>query len=443
MKAFHTALIRRSYAACSIILAICCASGDSSARGEDSGLAQRERTLNIVNRSARQPCRHSDNDRPAMHQTRQLTRRPIVIAHRGSSGYRPEHTLAAYELAIDQGADFIEPDLVMTRDGVLVARHENEISGTTDVARHPEFADRQKTKVIDGRSVKGWFTEDFTLAELKTLWARERLPKIRPENTKFDGQFAVPTLSEIIALVQRKQRETGRIIGIYPETKHPTYFAEIGLPMEAALVRVLESTGYRGSDAPVFIQSFEVGNLKKLRGMTDLPLVQLLAGSGQPFDFQASGNPLTYQDLATPHGLAMISTYANAIGPDKSLLFATTEKRDGSDFTRPTTLVADAHAVGLKVHPYTFRADDEFLPPHLQTRPDGAAEELALYLALGIDGFFTDHPDLGITAREAHGASRPPSARHSRMDLPNCDTVYGHRRSRRHRHRGRVPSSGK
>jgi glycerophosphoryl diester phosphodiesterase len=339
---------------------------------------------------------------------------PIVIGHRGASGYAPEHTLVAYFIAIEQGADYIEPDLVMTKDGVLVARHENEISGTTDVASRPEFADRRTTKTIDGPEVTGWFTEDFTLAELKTLRAKERLPELRPTNTRFDGMFAVPTLEEVLALVQGvndQRRQTAsdgeqrhpKPIGVYPETKHPTYFAGIGLPMEEALVALLERYGYHGTGAPVFIQSFEVANLKQLARITDLRLVQLLNETGKPFDFVVTSDPRTYADLAEPAGLAEVATYASGIGVPKSLLIPLTP--DGALGT-PTTLVDDAHANGLIVHSFTFRAENYFLPTDFQVSTDAAAfgdlsGEVQRVLALGIDGVFTDHSDISVRARDA------------------------------------------
>jgi glycerophosphoryl diester phosphodiesterase len=239
-------------------------------------------------------------------------RQPIVIGHRGASGYRPEHTLASYTLAIEMGADFIEPDLVSTRDHVLVTRHENEISGTTDVADHPEFAARRTTKTIDGNPVTGWFTEDFTLAELRTLRARERLPEIRPLNTAFDGLYQVPTFDEVIQLAKRHR------VGIYPETKHPTYFDSIGLSLEEPLVRALNANGYRGRDAKVFIQSFEVANLKALRRMTRVPLVQLVDATGKPYDFVVAGDPRTYADLVTPAGLEEVAGYARGLGAKRT-----------------------------------------------------------------------------------------------------------------------------
>ena len=316
---------------------------------------------------------------------------PIVIAHRGASGERPEHTLAAYDLAIEQGADVIEPDLVPTRDGVLVARHENEIGGTTDVAERAEFAGRRAIKAIDGRAVTGWFTEDFTLAELKTLRARERLPELRPANTAYGGRFEIPTLAEIIALVKRRSTETGRAIGIYPETKHPTYFASIGLPTDAPLVSELRAAGWATADAPVFIQSFEVANLRRFAGMTRLRLIQLVDAEGAPADSEAE----SYAAMLTREGLCEIARIAWGIGPNKALLWAG---------ELPSELVLKAHAAGLRVHPWTYRAENQFLPPRFRLG-DGPAKhgdlagEIGAALRLGIDGFFTDHPATGVAAR--------------------------------------------
>jgi glycerophosphoryl diester phosphodiesterase len=328
------------------------------------------------------------------------SKQPIVIGHRGASGYRPEHTLAAYELAIDLGADFIEPDLVSTRDGVLVARHENEISATTDVENHPEFAARRTTKVIDGVSVTGWFTEDFTLAELKTLRATERISDVRPDNAAFDGLYEVPTLQEVIDLARREA------VGIYPETKHPTYFDGIGLSLEEPLVAVLESRGYRREDGLVFIQSFEVGNLKDLSEMTRLSLVQLVNEGGRPYDFTVSGDPRTYADLVTPAGLAEIATYAGVIGVNKNLIVP----RDGANrLEEPTDLVEEAHRAGLLVHAWTFRNENTFLPedfrqgngasPVYLRATGNAAAEYKLFYDLGIDGLFTDNPDTALAVR--------------------------------------------
>lgn len=309
----------------------------------------------------------------------------LVIAHRGASGHRPEHTLAAYELAARLGADFLEPDLVSTADGVLVARHEPEIGATTDIARHPELADRHTTKVIDGVRRTGWFVEDLTLAELRTVRAVERIPRVRPANTAHDGRFAVPTLAEILALRERLSAELGREIGVYPETKHPTYLASLGLAPEPALVAELSAAGLNRADAPVFVQSFETANLRLLRGMTPVPLVQLIDADGRPAD----GGPRSYADLATPAGLAGIARYAAAVGVHKSLVLP----RWGGP---ASPLVADAHAVGLAVHAWTFRDEARF-------RPDGVAPgaEYGPYLRAGVDGVFTDHTATAVAARAA------------------------------------------
>ena len=355
------------------------------------------------------------------------TAKPLVIGHRGASGYVPEHTLASYWLAIEQGADYVEPDLVSTKDGVLVARHENAIAilnadgsireATTDVADHPEFAGRKTTKTIDGVSLTGWFTEDFTLAELKTLRARERLPQLRVANTRFDGMFEIPTFEEVLRLVdqaneRRRQRalaEGGaravlklKPVGVYPETKHPTYFDGIRLSLVEPLVRTLNQFGYRFKDSPVFIQSFEVGNLRDLSKMTRVPLVQLLNGSGQPYDFTVKGDKRTYADLAKPEGLKFIATYADGVGANTNLMIPLV----GGVLGSPTTLVQDAHAAGLKIHGWTFRAENSFLPNEFDSSADPAAfgdlaGQIKVFLALGMDGFFTDQPFLGRHARDA------------------------------------------
>ena len=322
--------------------------------------------------------------------------RPIVIAHRGASGVRPEHTLAAYAEAIARGADFIEPDLVPTRDSVLVARHENAMAGTTDVAAHPEFAARRTTKVIDGVAVADWFTEDFTLAELKTLRARERLPGLRSGNTRWDGAFDIPTFAEILDLVAAESRRTGRSIGVYAETKHPNYFARAGLPLEPTLVRQLTAAGYVGKTAAAIVQSFEVANLKVLRTMTDVRLIQLI-GDG------VSADGAAYDAMVTPAGLAGVATYADGIGPAKARIVP----RDAAGRSLPpTSLVADAHAAGLLVHPWTFRAENEFLPAERRRGNDPAAHgdavgEIAAFLDLGVDGVFTDFADVAVAARDA------------------------------------------
>jgi glycerophosphoryl diester phosphodiesterase len=327
---------------------------------------------------------------------------PIVIGHRGAPGYRPEHTLASYRLAIAMGADYVEPDLVSTRDRVLVARHENEIGGTTDVAEHPEFADRQTTKTIDGRAVTGWFTEDFTLAELKTLRAKERLPQVRPANTAYDGRFEIPTLDEVLDLVARESRRLHRQIGVYPETKHPTYFASIGLSLEQPLLQALRRHHLDRPNAKVFLQSFETGNLRRLHRLTRVPLIQLIDASGAPYDLEAAGDPRSYRDLASPAGLAEIATYAVGVGVNKELVLPRDADGNASE---PSALVDDAHADGLLVHVWTLRSENRFMATNFRigTDPnasgDARAEDQA-FLDAGVDGFFTDQADIGVDARD-------------------------------------------
>ncbi len=323
-----------------------------------------------------------------------------VIGHRGASGYRPEHTLAAYRLAIQQCADFIEPDLVSTKDGVLVARHENEIGGTTDVADHPEFADRYTTKTVDGRPFTGWFTEDFTLAELKTLRAKERIPQTRPQNTAFDGQFQVPTLDQVLALARSSRTCDGDPVGVYPETKHPTYFDSVGLDLEGPLLASLREYGYTRKSSPVFVQSFETTNLKELDARTKVRLVQLIDCQGAPYDLVAQGDPRTYSDLLTARGLRGVSRYADGIGPCKDRVIP--RNPDGT-LAAPTNVVRDAHKVGMVVHPFTFRRENQFLPTEFRSSndlnaPGDLVGEIQVFLDAGIDGFFTDNPDLGAEA---------------------------------------------
>ncbi|MDO7868014.1 glycerophosphodiester phosphodiesterase [Nocardioides jiangxiensis] len=330
------------------------------------------------------------------------TTTPVVIGHRGASGYRPEHTLASYRLAIRMGADYIEPDLVSTKDHVLVARHENEIGGTTDVADHPEFADRRTTKTIEGQRVTGWFTEDFTLAELKTLRAKERLPQVRPANTAYDGRFEVPTFQEVLNLARAESRRYGRTIGVYPETKHPSYFDSIGLSLEEPLVALLHKYDLDDADDKVVIQSFETGNLRELDRLVDTPIVQLVDASGAPYDLQAAGDPRTYADLVTPAGLADIATYADGIGANKNLVMP----RTSGAITSPSGLVADAHADGLLVHVWTMRAENQFLPTNLRVGTDpnahgDLASEVTAFLDAGVDGVFSDQPDIAVAARDA------------------------------------------
>lgn len=338
------------------------------------------------------------HDRGSHHQAA-----PVVIAHRGASGHRPEHTLEAYRVAIRQGADFIEPDLVPTKDGVLVARHENEISTTTDVAQHPEFAARRATKTIDGVRVTGWFTEDFTLRELKTLRAKERLPQVRPGNTAYDGRFEVPTLAEVLDLAERASRREGRTISVYPETKHPTYFDSIGLSLEEPLVRTLHRHGLRGPKAPVIVQSFETGNLRDLSRLTRVRLAQLVDAAGAPYDLRAAGDPRTYADLVTPRGLREIARYADGIGAEKKVVLP----RDAAGATgAPSSVVRDAHRVGLDVHVWTVRAENQFLPTNFRRGTDPNAHgdvrgELLALLDAGVDGIFSDFPDEAVQARKA------------------------------------------
>jgi glycerophosphoryl diester phosphodiesterase len=307
----------------------------------------------------------------------------LIIAHRGASGERPEHTLAAYALAIEQGADFIEPDLVPTKDGVLVARHENEIGGTTDVAARPEFAARKTTKTIDGETVTGWFTEDFTLAELKTLRARERLPQLR--STAFDGQYLVPTFAEVLALAKAKG------VGVYPETKHPAYFEGLGLSFDGPLLAELRKVGWTKKSDPVFIQSFEDGNLKRLSKLTKLRLVQLVAPD------QAA--------RLTPAGLKLVASYAAGVGPEKSLVIP--RGPDGR-LGVPTDLVARARALGLAVHPWTFRRENFFLPAGLKRGDDPRAAgdlggEVCAFLKAGVDGVFSDNVAEAVAAKRGCG----------------------------------------
>ncbi|MBW9092750.1 esterase-like activity of phytase family protein [Microbacterium jejuense] len=319
-----------------------------------------------------------------------------LIGHRGASGHRPEHTLASYETAIVQCADYIEPDVVSTKDGVLVARHENEIGGTTDVAAHPEFAARRTTKTIDGAAITGWFTEDFTLAELRTLRAKERLPQTRPANTAFDGLYVIPTLDEVLDLARHSVSCDGRPVGVYPETKHPSYFDSIGLSLEEPLVAALRANGLDRADAPVIVQSFETANLRELDGLTDVALAQLVNSSGRPYDFTLAGDPRTYKDLVTPAGLADIASYADGVGVEKSALIPrTADGRLGA----PTSVIADAHAAGLTVHGWTFRAENQFLPVEFRSSADpnaygDLAGEVAAFIGAGMDGVFSDHPDI-------------------------------------------------
>ncbi|MFG3320248.1 glycerophosphodiester phosphodiesterase [Streptomyces sp. NPDC048171] len=329
---------------------------------------------------------------------------PTVIGHRGASGYRPEHTFGSYDLALDMGADIVEAgDLVPTRDGHLVCRHEPEIGGTTDVADHPEFADRERTKLLDGVSTTGWFTEDFTLAELKTLRATERIPANRPHNTLYDGRWEIPTFEEVLRWQNEQTRRRGRQVWIYPELKHPTYFRKLGLGTEERLARLLRKYGKDRKDSPVVIQSFEPTSIQRMNRLVGNPLAVLLSGANsRPWDFVETGDPRTTADLITPKGLKEIASYAQGIGPTLDLIIP---KDSAGRLTEPTTLVRDAHRAGLILHPYTMRNENPFLPAEFRKGgdPDAYGDAFGAfrtYFATGIDGIFTDNPDTGVLARE-------------------------------------------
>ncbi|MBE1499967.1 glycerophosphoryl diester phosphodiesterase [Amycolatopsis lexingtonensis] len=328
---------------------------------------------------------------------------PVIIGHRGAPGYRPEHTLASYELAYRMGVDWVDVDLVPTKDGQLVARHEPEIGGTTDVAKHPEFANRKKTVVLDGVSTTGWFTQDFTLAELKTLRAVERIPANRPHNTLYNGRYQIASYQEVLDLTKRLGRELHRTLGTYPEVKHSTFFSSIGNPTEPKLVSILKRNGLDRPDAPAIIQSFEVTNLIELHKQVRTPLLQLTSATGAPADFVAKGDKRTYADLVTPQGLRDVAKYAKYLGPDKAQVIP----RDKNDnLGTPTALVADAHQAGLKVQPYTFRNENPFLPANLRSsaEPDAYGDvftEEAAFLKAGVDGFFADQPDTALESLHA------------------------------------------
>jgi glycerophosphoryl diester phosphodiesterase len=339
---------------------------------------------------------------PAGHDTTQAT--PVVFGHRGAAGYRPEHTAMGYRLGAQLGADYLEPDLVPTKDGQLVDRHEPEISQTTDVASHPEFADRKRTVTIDGVKTTGWFTFDFTLKELRTLRAVERIPAIRQHNTLYNGIDRIPTLQEDIDQIEVLGKEYHRTIGIVPEIKHSTFFRSIGLPMEDRVLKVLRRNGLDSKRPviPTVIQSFEVANLRYLHKHSPIPLVQLTSATGAPADFVAAHDPRTYADITSPSGLKKVAEYATWLGPDKAQIVpveATTGKMKA-----PTTLIADAHRVGLKVVPYTFRNENSFLPADFDSDSNpadygNALAEDTLFYSLGIDGIFTDNADTAVLAR--------------------------------------------
>ncbi|WP_405494819.1 glycerophosphodiester phosphodiesterase [Streptomyces sp. NBC_00096] len=334
---------------------------------------------------------------------------PTVIGHRGASGYRPEHTLGSYQLALDLGADVIEQDLVPTRDGHLVCRHENEIGGTTDVADHPGFASRKTTKTVDGIAVTGWFTEDFTLAELKTLRAKERIPAIRQRNTLYDGRWEVPTFEEVLRWADREGRRRGKRVWLHVETKHPSYFRALGLGLEEPLARLLRRYGRDGRGAPLFLQSFEPSSIQRLSRLVSAPRVVLLSAAGtRPWDFELAKDPRTVADLVRPEGLRWIAGFAQGIGPTMDLILP----RDAAGrLTAPTTLVKDAHAQGLILHPYTARNENSFLPAEYRVGTDPTAYGDAFgafrkYFEQGIDGIFTDQADTGLLAAEAFRPGR-------------------------------------
>lgn len=332
-------------------------------------------------------------------------KKALVIAHRGASGYRPEHTLEAYKLAIEMGADYIEPDLVCTKDGALVARHDNELSQTTDVASHPEFSDRRMTKSVDGKEITGWFSESFTLAEIKTLRAIERMPDVRQHNTIYNNLYSIPTFQEVIDLAKKKSAELNKQIGIYPEAKHPTHFLSLGLSNEKPLIEALHKNGYVEPSSPVFIQCFEPSSLKRMKAMTQLKLVQLIDSEGQPFDSLQTKGKVRFADMVTPEGLREVATYAAGIGPHKELIFP----RDNRGTTqKPTDLVPNAHRCGLVVHPWTFRNENKFLPAELRQESgshrdkDGlygnALAEYRMFMDAGVDGVFSENPDTACQA---------------------------------------------
>ena len=352
--------------------------------------------------------------------------KPLVIGHRGASGYLPEHTLESYRRAIELGADFIEPDLVATKDGVLVARHEPNITGTTDVSTRPEFADRKTKKVVDGVEEEGWFASDFTLAEIKTLRAIQPMAE---RDQSFNGKYQIPTLQEVLDLAKSDGAKANRTVGVYPETKHPTYHVNLGLKLEDRLLAVLAQYGYTSKNSPVIVQSFEVSNLKYLRTKTQIRLVQLVdandvnpngtmdltAPYDKPYDFAVAGDARTFASLLTANGLKEVKTYADGIGPWKPYLIPSRQvdanndgkpddlNNDGRIDDRDrvmmpaTDVVKNAHAVGLMVHPYTFRSEARRLASNFKGDPKA---EYKLFYELGVDGVFSDFPDTAKAARD-------------------------------------------
>lgn len=352
--------------------------------------------------------------------------KPLVIGHRGASGYLPEHTLESYRHAVELGADFIEPDLVATKDGVLVARHEPNITSTTDVSTRAEFASRKTKKVVDGVEEEGWFASDFTLAEIKTLRAVQPMAE---RDQSFNGRFQIPTLEEVLDLAKTEGAKAGRTVGVYPETKHPTYHVNLGLQLEDRLLAILAKYGYTTKASPVIVQSFEVSNLKYLRTKTQVRLVQLVdaddvnpdgtmslvAPYDKPYDFAVAGDRRTFASLLTPDGLKEVKTYADGIGPWKPYLIPSKQvdaNRDGKaddlngdgkidDRDRvmmpATDVVKNAHAAGLMVHAYTFRSEARRLASDFKGDPKA---EYKLFYELGVDGVFSDFPDVAKAARD-------------------------------------------
>jgi glycerophosphoryl diester phosphodiesterase len=354
-------------------------------------------------------------------------RAPLVTGHRGAPGYLPEHTIEGYKLAIEMGADFIEPDLVITRDDVLIARHEPLLGGTTDVADHPEFADRKVKRNLDGVEVEDWFASDFTLAEIKTLKAKQAMAD---RDQSHNGKYAIPTFQEVIDLAKAESASRGRVIGIYPETKHPTYHSGLGMPIEDKLLETLNTAGWTEKTSPVIIQSFEVANLKYLHGKTNVRLVQLVDADGldkdgnitlavpsaQPYDFVVAGDKRTFKDLVTKAGLAEIKTYADGVAPWKPYIQPAkqldanndgqpddlngdgkTDERDRM-LIEQTSVVKDAHAAGLFVHTWTFRSEPYRLASDYKNDPTA---EYKIFYDLGIDGLFSDFADAAVKARSA------------------------------------------
>lgn len=365
-------------------------------------------------------CGGSDSDFPTLSGDK-----PLVIGHRGAAGYLPDHSLESYRRAIELGADFIEPDLVATRDGVLVARHEPNIAGTTDVKDRPEFASRKRKAVVDGFEEEGWFVSDFTLAELKTLRA---IQPMSDRDQSHNGKYLIPSFEEVLALARSESARTGRSIGVYPETKHPTYHARLNLALEDRLLEILGRHGHTRKDSPVIIQSFETANLKYLRGRTQLRLVQLIDGYdqnadgsidqslpwGQPYDLTVTGDRRSYVDLLSPAGLAEIRTYADGIGPWKPYLIPSRLSLDADGkpldlngdgqiderdrkLMAPTPVLADAHKAGLFVHAYTFRSEAKRLVSDYKGDPKA---EYRRFYELGVDGVFADQPDHAKAARD-------------------------------------------